>query len=335
MHLNFFKKYRIRFSVIQNKIVDSVFCSLNTYSVIEFNVLARCENSASRPFVSYVNSLTDQWPPSYLASLFLSCLFSSFMASNSSFTASFSLSKNAARIAIWFSLIRRASRDRLAATLFFFRLFQYFSSLLSSGTNIYIGSWKSTYKTGTCIWSLYLKDNFLQFSINTCCGYSLESPRQCFYGDKWKMISGYPHYLCHSSWKEKNTKICFKWWCNYPIIWELCFYHTILIWATARQNQQTDCAPSEDSDQPGHPSAQYDQMNELGFIIPSTVFQSFRDDGRVNMKGSVQWSPVKVWEESPLQRDSNLRPLDPKSGVLTAWPRGRFRLISHRSVLNG
>ena len=167
MHLNFFKKYRIRFSVIQNKIVDSVFCSLNTYSVIEFNVLARCENSASRPFVSYVNSLTDQWPPSYLASFFLSCLFSSFMASNSSFTASFSLSKNAARIAIWFSLIRRASRDRLAATLFFFRLFQYFSSLLSSGTNIYIGSWKSTYKTGTCIWSLYLKDNFLQFSINT------------------------------------------------------------------------------------------------------------------------------------------------------------------------
>ena len=29
-------------------------------------------------------------------------------------------------------------------------------------------------------------------------------------------------------------------------------------------------------------------MDELGFYIPSTVFQSFRDDGRVNMKGSVQ-----------------------------------------------
>ena len=25
------------------------------------------------------------------------------------------------------------------------------------------------------------------------------------------------------------------------------------IWATSRQNQQNDCAPSEDSDQPGHP----------------------------------------------------------------------------------
>ena len=29
-------------------------------------------------------------------------------------------------------------------------------------------------------------------------------------------------------------------------------------------------------------------MDELGFYVPSTVFQSFQDDGRVNMKGSVQ-----------------------------------------------
>ena len=29
-------------------------------------------------------------------------------------------------------------------------------------------------------------------------------------------------------------------------------------------------------------------MDELGFYVPSTEFQSFRDDGRVNMKGSVQ-----------------------------------------------
>ena len=29
-------------------------------------------------------------------------------------------------------------------------------------------------------------------------------------------------------------------------------------------------------------------MDELGFYVPSTVFQSFRDDGRVNMKGPVQ-----------------------------------------------
>ena len=29
-------------------------------------------------------------------------------------------------------------------------------------------------------------------------------------------------------------------------------------------------------------------MDELGFYVPSTVFQSFGDDGRVNMKDSVQ-----------------------------------------------
>ena len=32
----------------------------------------------------------------------------------------------------------------------------------------------------------------------------------------------------------------------------------------------------------------YGWMDELGFYVPATVFQSFRDDGRVNMKGSVQ-----------------------------------------------
>ena len=33
-------------------------------------------------------------------------------------------------------------------------------------------------------------------------------------------------------------------------------------------------------------------MDELEFYVLSTVFQSFRDDGRVNMKGSVQLSSV-------------------------------------------
>ena len=32
----------------------------------------------------------------------------------------------------------------------------------------------------------------------------------------------------------------------------------------------------------------YKWMDELRFYVPSTVFQSFRDDERVNMKGSVQ-----------------------------------------------
>ena len=40
-------------------------------------------------------------------------------------------------------------------------------------------------------------------------------------------------------------------------------------------------------------------MDELGFYVPSTVFQSFRDDGRVNMKGSVQWSRLGSRRISP------------------------------------
>ena len=46
-----------------------------------------------------------------------------------------SFSKKPARSAIWFSFIRRASRDRLAAMLFFRRRAQYLSSFISSGTN--------------------------------------------------------------------------------------------------------------------------------------------------------------------------------------------------------
>lgn len=42
--------------------------------------------------------------------------------------AAFSLSRNEARTVIWFSFSRRASRERLAATLFFFLLDQYLSS---------------------------------------------------------------------------------------------------------------------------------------------------------------------------------------------------------------
>ena len=43
-------------------------------------------------------------------------------------------------------------------------------------------------------------------------------------------------------------------------------------------------------------------MDKLGFYVPSTVFQSFRDDGRVNVKGSVQWSAIYVREESRLHQ---------------------------------
>lgn len=70
---------------------------------------------------------------SYLASMFLH-LPSSFLKSATSWRrAEFSFSRNEARIAIWFSFSRRASRERLAAMLFFLRLAQYLSSFKSSG----------------------------------------------------------------------------------------------------------------------------------------------------------------------------------------------------------
>ena len=56
----------------------------------------------------------------------------------------------------------------------------------------------------------------------------------------------------------------------------------------------------------------------------STVFQSYRDNGRVNMKGSVKLSAVKVRKQYRIQRYSIPIPRDPKSGALTARQRGRF-----------
>ena len=46
-----------------------------------------------------------------------------------------SFSRKPALRAIWFSFMRRASRDRFAAMLFFLRRAQYLSSFRSSGTN--------------------------------------------------------------------------------------------------------------------------------------------------------------------------------------------------------
>ena len=40
------------------------------------------------------------------------------------------------------------------------------------------------------------------------------------------------------------------------------------IWAAARQNQQSDCAPSEDSDQPGHPPSLICLLYALGSYGP-------------------------------------------------------------------
>ena len=77
---------------------------------------------------------------SYWDSFLSNLTFSSLIFLTSSLSVLFSFSKNAARNAIWFSLMRRASRDLFAAILFFDLLIQYFSSLQASGTKTWINS---------------------------------------------------------------------------------------------------------------------------------------------------------------------------------------------------
>lgn len=65
---------------------------------------------------------------SYLVKMFLHRPSSFRMSATSCRRAAFSFSRKPARMAIWFSFRRRASRDLLAATLFFLRRAQYLSS---------------------------------------------------------------------------------------------------------------------------------------------------------------------------------------------------------------
>lgn len=74
---------------------------------------------------------------SYWDSFFCKLTFSSLILLTSSFRALFSFSRNAALNAIWFSLMRRASRDLFAAMLFLVLLIQYLSSLQASGTKTF------------------------------------------------------------------------------------------------------------------------------------------------------------------------------------------------------
>lgn len=65
---------------------------------------------------------------SYLLMMFLQRPSSFLMSATSCRRVAFSRSRKAARTEIWFSFSRRASRERLAASLFFKRRLQYFSS---------------------------------------------------------------------------------------------------------------------------------------------------------------------------------------------------------------
>ena len=57
------------------------------------------------------------------------------------------------------------------------------------------------------------------------------------------------------------------------------------------------------------------------FMSLSTLSMSHRDNGRLIMKGSVQWSIVQSWAEFHLQQDSNQ---DLVIRVLTTQPPGGF-----------
>lgn len=71
---------------------------------------------------------------SYLARTFLVRPSSFLRSATSCRKAEFSFSRKLARMAIWFSFSRLASRDRLAARLFFLRLAQYLSSCSKDDT---------------------------------------------------------------------------------------------------------------------------------------------------------------------------------------------------------
>ena len=78
-----------------------------------------------------------------------------------------------------------------------------------------------------------------------CCGLFSLDKLFCLYWSLYTLGSRLVIYLM-SSW-------CL---CSFPIwcLGQICqFSRVLLIWATTWQNQQSDCAPIEDSDQPGHP----------------------------------------------------------------------------------
>ena len=63
------------------------------------------------------------------------------------------------------------------------------------------------------------------------------------------------------------------------------------------------------------------------FTSLSTLFKSYRDNGSVIMKGSMQWSANQSWAEFHLQCDSNPGPHDLKTEVQTTQPPWYFSMF--------
>ena len=71
-------------------------------------------------------------------------------------------------------------------------------------------------------------------------------------------IPGPSEWLGMRSWNlswRNARRHKFAWRGSYYMYLETTKWQKYLEWAASWQNQQNDCAPSEDSDQPGHPSS--------------------------------------------------------------------------------
>ena len=78
--------------------------------------------------------------------------------------------------------------------------------------------------------------------VLSCTGWSVFDVR--FMGSQWQKLSTWRQQRLWSDWVHGQTKCPGR---------SVSLLATQVIWASAWQNQQSDCAPCEDLDQPGHP----------------------------------------------------------------------------------
>lgn len=150
-------------------------------------------------------------------------------------SAAFSRSRKEARTVIWFSFSRRASRERLAATLFFFLLDQYFSSWGSKSRWIrHEGSVRAQDHNLRCE-NLYYP--FTYTSIFT------SQPQRS--GFQLKIAYNSCIFLCrleHHSWRYSPPQIyqpiSFRNWFGSLLFWHHCLFGAHQTWHT-QQNEPT------------------------------------------------------------------------------------------------
>ena len=106
-------------------------------------------------------------------------------------------------------------------------------------------------------------------------------------------------------------------------------------WVPSRQNQQNDCAPSEDSDQPGHPASLFVCLC-WGLTSQSTIFQSCRDEATASWIINQYFRGVKCLAQGHNTAAVGLEPPTSRSGVQhsTTEPPRSFRQVWSESSLS-